>query len=318
MNNILKEEAKAFDKQIKERVKSGHIPDLRRSGRCDYFYNNLWRDQEFVNLYYGEIVEKVIKASRKYLVNKEKIKILEVGCGPGQVSLELARNGFNVVGLDISGECIKIARTFSFEDPWGKDRGNLEYIQQDFMKHKGKYDIVLFTATLHHFPNSNRVLEHASDLLNPEGLVILDEPARDLVSKRNTVMILLIKSLLSSAGAYFQDLKLPLTKKDIEERLNEILLEEKYETENGKKKQSVMDNEAGFDQMNDAVHSIFHKLEFNKDYAFLHQIIGGIRLTKVEDEHKLAKFIKIIDSICCENNLIDPVNFFFVGRKRRD
>ena len=60
------EEAEAFDAQIRERVDNGHIPDLRRSGRCEYFYNNVWRDQEFVKLYFGEVVEKVIDAAKKY------------------------------------------------------------------------------------------------------------------------------------------------------------------------------------------------------------------------------------------------------------
>ena len=57
MNDRLEKEAIAFDRQIVDRIKNGHIPDLRRCGRCEYFYNNVWRDQEFVKLYYGEVVE---------------------------------------------------------------------------------------------------------------------------------------------------------------------------------------------------------------------------------------------------------------------
>ncbi len=32
-------EANAFDVQIEERIRNGHIPDLRRAPACDWFYN---------------------------------------------------------------------------------------------------------------------------------------------------------------------------------------------------------------------------------------------------------------------------------------
>jgi len=108
----LKDEAKAFDNQLLERIRNGHIPDLRRSGRCEYFYKNIWRDQEFVNLHYGEVVTKVTESIVKYMdhTTKKEIRILEVGCGPGHVSLELSRNGFDVTGIDISKVCIEEAK----------------------------------------------------------------------------------------------------------------------------------------------------------------------------------------------------------------
>lgn len=36
----LHQEAESFDRQIDERIANGHIPDLRLSEPCDYFYNN--------------------------------------------------------------------------------------------------------------------------------------------------------------------------------------------------------------------------------------------------------------------------------------
>jgi len=311
------EEAEAFDAQIRERVDNGHIPDLRRSGRCEYFYNNVWRDHEFVKLYFGEVVEKVVDAAQKYLTKKGNIpkEILEVGCGPGHISLELARNHFDVVGLDLSSACIEVARKVANEDPWANERGGLSYLQSDFLEHSGKYDIVLFTASLHHFPNCRTVVEHARNLLNADGIIIVDEPARDLVSEKNTAMILLIKGLLSSANAFYQDMPYPRTAEEARSLMKRIYHEEKYELEDGTRLQSALDNESGFKQMYSALAKCFYQLEFRKDYAFFHQLVGGIRLRSIEEEHNLAKFLKIMDSILCQYGAIDPTNFYFVGRR---
>ena len=53
--------------------------------------------------------------------------MLEIGCGPGYISLELARFGYDVVGIDLSAHCIKIAQDFADLDPHIGERGSLEY-----------------------------------------------------------------------------------------------------------------------------------------------------------------------------------------------
>jgi cyclopropane fatty-acyl-phospholipid synthase-like methyltransferase len=40
---------------------------------------------------------------------QESDRILDMGCGPGRHSLELARRGYHPVGIDISSEFIKYA-----------------------------------------------------------------------------------------------------------------------------------------------------------------------------------------------------------------
>jgi len=38
----LQQEASAFDSQFEERIANSHIPDLRRTTMCEYFYANLY------------------------------------------------------------------------------------------------------------------------------------------------------------------------------------------------------------------------------------------------------------------------------------
>ena len=101
-DNALAEEAAAFDRQIEERIANGHIPDLRRCGPCDWFYNNPWRRPAYVALDFGEqfeLIRDAIVAHAPVTVGPRRV--LEVGCGPGYLSLELARSGFDVTALDL-------------------------------------------------------------------------------------------------------------------------------------------------------------------------------------------------------------------------
>jgi ubiquinone/menaquinone biosynthesis C-methylase UbiE len=43
-------------------------------------------------------------------------RILDIGCGPGRHSLELARRGYTSVGVDISSEFIKYANKIATEE----------------------------------------------------------------------------------------------------------------------------------------------------------------------------------------------------------
>ncbi|MBU0758540.1 MAG: class I SAM-dependent methyltransferase [Nanoarchaeota archaeon] len=317
LSNSLDKEADSFDKQILERVSNGHIPDLRRSGRCEYFFNNPWRDQDFIRLYYGDLILRYISTIEKNM-NKpiKNIDILEVGCGPGQVCLELARHGFNITGIDISKACIEVAEKTANEDPWKKGRGKLNYRKIDFFALREKFDIILFTASLHHFPDTDKTMVHTGDIILDNGLVIVDEPARDLVSKRNAAVIQLIKILLSSSGSYYENITIPKDEDSIRILLEKIYCSEKYETEEGVKIQSVNDNSSGFDSMYASLNANFIQVEFEKKFAFYHQMIGGIRLGSVEKERELARFLKAIDGMLCDLGAIDPTNFYFAGRKK--
>jgi 2-polyprenyl-3-methyl-5-hydroxy-6-metoxy-1,4-benzoquinol methylase len=311
----LHEEARAFDQQILERIANGHLPDLRRSGRCEYFYNNIWRDQAFTELYFGEVVDKVLGATKTFLQKTERPRLLEVGCGPGHVCLELARNGLDVTGVDLSAECIRVAQSVADEDPWRSERGSLIYRHGDLFSVDAEFDAVLFTASLHHFSNIDTVLDHVACLLAPAGLVIADEPCRDLVSRKNVGVIGLIKLLLSGAGSYYRNFELPQDDEGLERFLDELFRQERYEEHDGTKTQSVNDNESGFAEMIPALRGRFEELCFERNYAFFHQMVGGVRLGSPDRERVMARCLKLLDAALCRYGALDPVNFFFVGRK---
>jgi 2-polyprenyl-6-hydroxyphenyl methylase/3-demethylubiquinone-9 3-methyltransferase len=172
--NNLNLEATAFDNQIEERIKNGHIPDLRLAKPCNYFFNNPWRHPEYVKLDFYEQYELIKDSILKYCDKiSSQVRLLEVGCGPGYLSLELARAGFNVVGIDLSPKVIEIAKSFADKDPYSNERGSLNYFSGDFFKSSElineSFDAVIFLGALHHFPEQKKVLERSKDLLRGGG-----------------------------------------------------------------------------------------------------------------------------------------------------
>ena len=82
---------------------------------------------------------------KKYINLINGKNVLDLGIGQGRNSIELARLGFNVTGVDYSSKCLEICRN---------NCDNLHLIQSDIRKFeiaKNKYDLILSTFVLHFF-----------------------------------------------------------------------------------------------------------------------------------------------------------------------
>ena len=96
---------------------------------------------------------------------------LEVGCGTGAFARELARRCRRVVGLDLSAEMIRVARSRSTQFD------NLEFELADAMTWsfpQSHFDFICSIATLHHL-EQRELFVKMRDALTPGGvLVVLD------------------------------------------------------------------------------------------------------------------------------------------------
>lgn len=293
------------------------ISDWRKP--CDYFYNNPWRRPEYVKLDFGEQFE-VIRDSIVSLLGKEcnEIRVLEVGCGPGYLTLELARSGFNVVGLDISDKCVEIAKKYASQDPWRADHGSLEYISDDFYTsqklEKASFDAVIFLGALHHFPDQMATLDRARELIRMGGLIVAHEPVRDRVTHGNAAFVHLLRTLLSINSNFFTAHEMSVDRIQLLKEVDKIFNSLKYENEDGEKVQSINDNEAGYAEMYPQLCSLFKQERFEWRYAFFHEFIGGLRFDE-ETNAKAAKFLREMDRILVETGVLNATEFLFVGRK---
>src|SRR3989442_4528092 len=156
--------------------------------------DSLWRQHYLIELTYADnfrLVEDSIRG--------RNLKILEVGCGTGFMSLELARMGHDVVGIDSSQKIIRIARRTMETDPYSKTRGCLRYEVADFNKWSdipGTYDVVLFSRVLHDLPHPKNILFRACRLLKNGGRVVCLEYAYDRIDRRGATWLYQIRRAL--------------------------------------------------------------------------------------------------------------------------
>jgi SAM-dependent methyltransferase len=309
--NRLKDEAAAFDLQIRERIAHGHVPDLRRAQPCDWFYNNPWRRPEYIDSIFGEdfrfALAQIPPGSR----------ILEVGSGPGHMALELARNGHRVTGVELSPECVRVARRMAAENPYRESFGSLSYAVGDIFTWEcgERYQAICFFGVLHHFDNPGAVLDRVLGLLEPEGAIIAVEPARDWFSRLNAAVALLIRLLLSRSGRWHETLRLPGDTAQLGSLVDDCLAEYREQRDRDAPAQSPQDNSSYADGMLAALRERFDQTAFQNGHAFLPRMIGGVRGTEA-DALEMAAFLRLFDEYCVRSGLLMPGQFRFAGRKR--
>jgi 2-polyprenyl-3-methyl-5-hydroxy-6-metoxy-1,4-benzoquinol methylase len=309
MDSLLQLEADAFDNRVLERIKNGLIPDLRRAEPNDWFFNNPWRRPLFVDMVFGDYF-RFINSNLK-----PGSKVLEVGSGLGQITLELARAGHHVTGLELSGASVGVANKYKDENPYQDNFGSLQYIHSDFLSYETdeKYDAVYFCLTLHHFSNLGEIIQKCKVLLKPDGKIIVVEPARDLFSKRNASIVALLRLMLSINNNWFKGLELPVTTADLDGYVDDCLNEYRDAKDKNEQEQSPNDNESYAEEMLRVLNSHFIQAKLEYGNTLVPRMIGGLRSSSEEKTVEMAKFLKLFDDYATKAGLIEPGVIFYIG-----
>jgi len=115
-------------------------------------------------------LEYICNQIRKH-IGKEDVsglKILDIGCGGGIVSVPLARLGAKVTGVDLGAENIAVAKEYA-----ASKKLEIEYINADISTLKTKYDVVLCLEVVEHVDNLEHFIQDLSKFLKPNGIAIL-------------------------------------------------------------------------------------------------------------------------------------------------
>ena len=129
-------------------------------------------DGKFVAPMYGEIINRVISANPK--------KILDVGCGTGNVLIRLSSNEeLSLYGLDISENMIEIAK---------KNLGNkveLKVGDSEYMPWEdNSFDVIVCNASFHHYPKPEKVLLEMRRVLKSKGTLIIGDPTAPVIIRQ--------------------------------------------------------------------------------------------------------------------------------------
>jgi len=111
----------------------------------------------------------LVQAAVPEATTRRDVRILELGCGPGNLALKLAELGFTVIGLDRYGSLIDLAR----EKRQAKRLGNLAFQHADIAKggvfRDATFDQIVNVHSLYVHPDPDRKLEEAFRVLKPAG-----------------------------------------------------------------------------------------------------------------------------------------------------
>ena len=307
-DKLLKKEAEAFDQQVEERIKHGFIPDLRRLKKVDWFFNNVWRDPEFVRIYLMPKIDVIIDIAKE-----RGGKVIELGCGYGYLSLELARNGLDVMGVDLSPKSIEIAKKFAKENPFIENFGFLKYICTDFLSMdlgENIFDSVIFFGTLHHIKELDFLLSNVRRALKKGGNIIAYEPIRDNFTKISAEFAAILRAILPTWIPFSKKLRNLNNSNSWKQYVEQIYNEYTYRNEHI---QSPCDNvTASGDILLNAFKKFFEIQKIEYSNAFIDKLIGGLR---GENKYELAKFLKFLDDELIKRDLLPPISILIHAKK---
>jgi SAM-dependent methyltransferase len=121
-----------------------------------------------------------------------KEKILEVGCGTGRILRFLGRLGYDLVGVDISEEMLKIARS-KLKNYF--DRSRISLINHDFLLGplNGDFDALLITWYTFNYvlEKEDLFLDRVKTSMKPKAIMVMDlfcpSPLKDRTVNGRTI-----------------------------------------------------------------------------------------------------------------------------------
>jgi ubiquinone/menaquinone biosynthesis C-methylase UbiE len=180
-----------WDDFTSQRLRRGEIPgsiDWRLTF-TQFRYNHGWRPlclgAQGINFRLPEIRYVLTTAA-----SRPGMRVLDLGCGAGWLSLELARRGAHVTALDISETNLALARymaetnsrnfSFLYQGFAGlpcrlEEFGSVEYAYADLNEVSlpaGEYDAVVVWDSLHHVRDLERLLGEIRRALKPGGVFV--------------------------------------------------------------------------------------------------------------------------------------------------
>ena len=142
-----------------------------------YYLNSCFGFEEFKNSN-GKMVHPKIKYFVDLMNIKQGIRILDLGCGRGDLAMEAARRDANVIGIDYSKDAIEITNEM-VRKPGNRKLKNVKFLQMDAKRlefHSNSFDLVISIDVFEHLYKEELeiVMKEIKRVLKPGGKLIVD------------------------------------------------------------------------------------------------------------------------------------------------
>ena len=274
------------------------VADLQRLRNWPSMKGSLWRRASIVKLTHAQNC-RLLTGS----ITGKNLKILDVGCGTGCISLELSRMGHYLLGLDGNERMIEIA-TRTKKTSNSRNR-RLQYEIADFDKWSGTtgaYDVVMFSRVLHDLANPEKVLLKAHQLLKNRGRIVCLEYAYNTIDKRTSTWVYQIRKPLELQGWYSS----PPLPDDPGKAIDHIM----QETLTGRKEHINT-----FEEMIRPLKWLFHQEIISWHPYHFWGVLSDMRIPNPRIEERLAAMIKKQEEFLLEAGEIQPALFLYKGPK---
>ena len=167
----------------------------KTSGATDRFINNAlyekdgerwWQEDNSFYTLRVSVIPVRLSFARRHLqlpqgTGSLQWKALEVGCGGGLLTEEIAKMGFVTTGIDPAETSIRTARTHARASGLSikYDKGEGEHLPYP----DNEFDVVFCCDVLEHVKDVGKVVSEISRVLRPGGSFIFDTFNRTLISK---------------------------------------------------------------------------------------------------------------------------------------
>jgi len=153
-------------------------------------YNKLWVQKYSL----GPTRREVLKIVLPLIKSNPGIKILEIGCGTGQLIKEISAENKNIsyFGIDVAENMIEIAKN-------DNKRNNVKFEAIAIEKYKTKetFDLIICTHAFPYFPAKEQMMKKISGLCNNGARVIIANASSNNLKDR--IITFLLKTTTSKA-----------------------------------------------------------------------------------------------------------------------
>ena len=139
------------------------------------FHNDAERYFTYQYLHSKDYIVPLVK---QYIINKKKLRVLEIGSAEAGVLKAFTELGHDCVGVEISESRVNLAKRFMNEE---FVKGLVNFFDSDIFKVTsedlgGKFDLIILKDVIEHIHGRKRLFDKFKDLINSDGIIFIAMP----------------------------------------------------------------------------------------------------------------------------------------------